>query len=400
MKSVFASQRIARACCCAAVLVVVLAAGPSAAQQPVNPYAYAINAQNAFVDLAARVKPAVVTVYPEGGDLGIKEVIKHGVERLPQAIGSGFIVHSDGYLITNEHVVHGGVKFSVQLSNGTKYEGKVIGKDQLLDIALVKIVVPEEEAGKQFPKVKLADSDQVRPGMWAIALGNPIGFYFEDPEPVMTIGIVSGVHRTFAHTLEAGREDMRTYGDLIQTDAAINPGNSGGPLFNIHGEVIGVNTLGTVIPGEGRAAGMNFAVPANTVRRKIPLMAEGRGVKRGKDMLYGTIQAKFDDLTEHQANLLLLKGKRGVLVNWVDPEGAAAEGGMKEKDVILGVNGRRVRNSAQLVSLIAHMAIGEPVQFNVHRLVENEPAALTLSVTLKGKTLREIMAGSGDDEDD
>ena len=270
----------------------------------------------------------------------------------------------------------------------------------MLDIALVKIVVPEEEAGKQFPKVKLADSDQVRPGMWAIALGNPIGFYFEDPEPVMTIGIVSGVHRTFAHTLEAGREGMRTYGDLIQTDAAINPGNSGGPLFNIQGEVIGVNTLGTVIPGEGRAAGMNFAVPANTVRRKIPLMAAGRGVKRGKDMLYGTIQAKFDDLNEHQANLLLLKGKRGVLVNWVDPEGVAAEGGMKDRDVILGVNGRRVRNSAQLVSLIAHMAIGEPVKFNVHRLVENEPTALTLSVTLKGKTLREIMAGSGDDEDD
>jgi serine protease Do len=401
MKSVFAAQRIARACCCAAVSILVLGAGPSAAQQD-NPYTAAINLQNAFVDVAARVKPAVVSVFPETGELGIKEVIKHGVERLPQAIGSGFIVDSRGYLITNEHVVHGGVKFSVLLSDGSKYDGKVVGKDQLLDIALVQIVVPESEAGKQFPKVGLGDSEQVRPGMWAIALGNPIGFVFDDPEPVMTIGIVSGVHRTFAHTLEGGGEEMRTYGDLIQTDAAINPGNSGGPLLNIQGEVIGVNTLGAVIPGENRGnIGINFAVPINTVRRKIPLMAKGYGTKR--DMVYGTINAQLVTLNEFQAKLLLVEGKRGVLVKSVEADGAAAKGGMQEKDVILGVNGRRVGNPAQLISLIAHMAIGEPVQFQVHRLITtengNKPTALTLTVTLAGKTLREITAGSSGDED-
>jgi serine protease Do len=398
MKSVFAARPAALACCLVAVSVLVLAAGPSAAQQD-NPYTSAINLQNAFVDVAARVKPAVVSVFPESGDLGIKEKIKHGVERLPQAIGSGFIVDTRGYLITNEHVVHGGVKFSVLLSDGTKYDGKVVGKDQLLDIALVQIVLPEAQKGKQFPKVSLGDSEQVRPGMWAIALGNPIGFVFDDPEPVMTVGIVSGVHRTFAQTLEAGEEQMRTYGDLIQTDAAINPGNSGGPLLNIQGEVIGVNTLGAVIPGEQRGnIGINFAVPINTVRRKIPLMAKGYGVKR--HMVYGTIEAQFEKLTEFHAKLLLVEGARGVLVKGVDPEGAAAKGGMQEKDVILGVNGRRIGNPAQLVSLIAHMAIGEPVQFDVHRLVENTPTKLTLTITLAGKTLPEIMAGTGNNKDD
>jgi len=386
----------------ALVGAMLVCAGAAHAQQGgVNPYAQAINLQRAFQDLFERVEPAVVTVFPESGELDLAEKIKYGVERMPQAIGSGFIVDKRGYLITNEHVVHSGKKFSVLLSNGDKYDGRVVGCDQLLDIALVKIVLPDEEKGRTFPILQLGDSDKVRPGMYAIALGNPIGFLFDDAEPVMTIGIVSGVRRTFVYTLVADQEGMRTYGDLIQTDAAINPGNSGGPLLNIVGEVIGVNTLTALVPGEGRAIGISFAVPANTVRRKIKLMGKGCGVKR--PMQYGTLDARLETLNEFVADVLHLKGKRGVLVNQVVKGGAADTAGIQDKDVILKVNGRKVVNAAQLISIIAHLPLDEPVEIEIWRVVEDVPKTLIVNVTLSAKTLKEIQAGSSrrsSDEDD
>lgn len=386
----------------AIVCALLACAGTARAQNGgVDASAQAVNIEGALQELFARVEPAVVTVFPESGELDLAEKIKYGVERMPQAIGSGFIVDKRGYLITNEHVVHGGKKFSVLLSNGDKYDGRVVGCDQLLDIALVKIVLPDEEKDRTFPILQLGDSDKVRPGMYAIALGNPIGFLFDDAEPVMTVGIVSGVHRTYVYTLVADEEGMRTYGDMIQTDAAINPGNSGGPLLNLAGEVIGVNTLGFNIPGEGRAIGISFAVPANTVRRKIKLMGKGCGVRR--PMQYGTLDAHLETLNEFVADVLHLKGKRGVLVDQVVKDGAADAAGIQDKDVILKVNGRSVVNAAQLISIIAHLPLDEPVQLEIWRIVDNVPETLTVDVTLSAKSLKEIQAGSlrsSSDEDD
>ncbi len=394
MKKALRARRDARAVSVPALVVAVLACvGLAAAQDAAGPYAQAINLQRAFRDIFQRAEPAVVTVFAETRELSLAEKIKQGMERTPQGMGSGFIVDKRGYLITNEHVVREGDKFSILLSDGTKYEGKVVGKDQLLDIALVRIIVPAEEKGKEFPTVRLGDSDAVQAGMWAIAIGNPAGYFFDDCEPVMTVGIVSGVNRTFVDTLMITSKGLRTYGGLIQTDAAINRGNSGGPLLNIRGEVVGVNTLGYVPPGSsGGSVGINFAVPINTVRRKIPILAKGYGVRR--PMRYGTIDAKLETLNEFYADVLHLKGKRGVYVKQVIEGGAAAAAGMQDKDVILKVNGKRVVNAAQLVSVVAHLQIGKSAAFEISRVVDDKAKMMILNITLSGKTIKEITAAS------
>jgi serine protease Do len=373
------------------VLAALVGAGTAAGQNAADSYTRALDLQRAFAEIYRQAEPAVVTVFPETEKASLAEQIRLGKERVPQGLGSGFIIDKRGYLITNEHVVREGQKFSVQLSDGTTYDGKLVGQDQLLDIALVKIVVPEAESGKTFPIVRLGDSDAVRPGMWTITMGNPVGIYFDDSEPVISVGIVSGINRTFVSTLADRRQGLRTYGGLIQTDAVINPGNSGGPLLNIRGEVIGVNTL--LWSPTGYNIGLGFAVPINTIRRKIRLLGEGYGVRPDKPMQYGTIDAEVETLTEFYADVLHLKGRRGVYVKHVIEGGAAAKAGMQDKDVILAVAGRRVVNAAQFVTLVAHLPIGEAVPFETWRVVEDVPKTMVLNVVLSGKTIQEIEAG-------
>ncbi|MBN1918661.1 MAG: trypsin-like peptidase domain-containing protein [Verrucomicrobia bacterium] len=378
----------------AAVVMVTLAwcATPAPAQQNnVNPYVYAINLQEAFKDIFVRAEPAVVTVFPESADLPLEQKIKWGVERMPQGNGSGFIIKDNGYLITNNHVVRAGQKYSVLLSDGSKYEARVIGKDEVLDIALMKIVPPEEEKGRKFPTVRLGDSDQVRPGMWAIALGNPIGMVFDDAEPVMSIGVVSGINRTFVQQAVDEEDGLRTYGGLIQMDTTINPGNSGGPLFNIKGEVIGINTLGAAIPGGGAGSiGINFAIPINTVVRKLRMLGQGDGVRQ--PMKYGSAEITVETLSAVYAKVLDLEGKRGLMIRWVDSKGAGAAAGLKEKDVILKINGRSLVNDAQYMTLVCHLPIDTPAEFEIWRIVDKVPTAMTINVILTGKTVKEMEA--------
>jgi serine protease Do len=367
---------------CAALLV---GAAAWAADEPAQP----VDLEAAFAQLLQRAEPAIVTIFSEaraGGDLRLK--LLYGTDRIPQGLGSGFIIDYKGYVITNEHVVRGGQLFTVLMSNGRRYDGKVVGRDQLLDIALVRIVVPKEEEGIRFPTVKMGDSDAVEPGMWAIAVGNPIGSAFDDAEPVMTVGVVSGINRTFIHTLEDRREGLRTYGGLIQTDAAVNPGNSGGPLFNLDGEVIGVNTL--LFGPLNASVGINFAVPINHVKRKLLLLAKGAGVRQ--PMRYGTIDARVETLNEFYAGVLHLEGRRGVYVSQVIEGGAAAKAGMQDKDVILSVAGRPVVNAAQFICLVAHFPVGEAVPLEVWRVVGNTPQTMVINVTLSGKTITELEA--------
>ncbi len=366
-----------------------------------GPNAHALDLQQAFASVFREVEPAIVTVFLETGELSAMEIARYGLRRMPLGLGSGFIVDKRGYIVTNEHVVSGGKRLSVLLSDGTKYDAKLIGKDQLLDIALIRIVLPKAEKGRTFPVVRLGDSDTVRAGMWTITVGNPIGFQFDDPEPVVSVGIVSGIKRTFVDTLEDRREEMRTYGGLIQTDAVVNPGNSGGPLLNIQGEVIGVNTV--LWSPTHYYVGLGFAVPINTIRRKLDPMARGAGVK--EPMKYGMIEAQLEKLDEITADVLFLKGKRGVYVKQVFEGRAAAAAGMKTYDVILKVAGQRVVNVAQLVSLVVHLPLDEPVPFTVWRVIKVEtlypvcakwsyPVTMTINVKLRGKTIKEIRDAS------
>ena len=392
MWTVLTGRRAARVLGLGVIAATVMCCTTAGAAEPAaDAHQQAAGLQQAFTEIYQRAAPGIVTVFAETEELpSLAEKLKWGADRVAENLGSGFIIDKRGYLITNEHVVREGRKFSVLMSDGTKYEGRVVGMDQLLDIALVKIIVPRGKRGTRFPTVTLGDSDAVRPGMWAVTIGNPIGFIFDDAAPVISAGIVSGINRTFVRTLEAREGGMRTYGGLIQTDAVINPGNSGGPLLNLEGEVIGVNTL--LWSPVGFNVGMGFAVPINKVQGKVRLLKRGYGVKR--PMRYGTIDAKLETLNELYADVLHLKGTRGVYVSHVSEGGAAEKGGMQDKDVILTVNGQRVVNDAQLVSLVAHLPVGKPVPFEISRVVDGKPKKMVLNVTLSGKTIREIEAGS------
>ncbi len=312
--------------------------------------------------------------------------------RMRQAVSSGFIVDGRGYVITNERVAADAWPLHVLLSDGTVYEGRVLGKDPLLGIALVKIVVPEEENAREFPVVELGDSARVRPGAWVAAFGRSVGFRFDEPEPVMTVGIVAGLNRAIGRASAGPLAGRPRFLGLMQTDALIEAGSAGGPLVNTEGKVVGVTIPGAIVPEQARSQGQcNFAVPINVVGRKIPALAEGAGVAH--PMKYGTIGARLQDLHEMYAEVLYLQGKRGVFVKHVLEGGAAAEAGMEGKDVIFSVNSQRVVNTMDFINIVAHLPVGEPATFEVWRVVDDRPRTMMFDVTPVGKTLEEIEAG-------
>jgi S1-C subfamily serine protease len=317
------------------------------------------------------------------------------VQRAKQAVSSGFIVDGRGYVITNARVAAEEWSLHVLLSDGTDYEGRVVGKDPWLGVALVKIVVPEEETGKVFPVVELGDSDQIRPGAWVSAFGRPVGFPVNEPEPVMTVGTVAGVNRAVGRRRAGPLAGLPRFLGLIQTDAVIEVGSAGGPLVNTEGKVVGVNVPGGTIPEQACDQGQcNFAVPINVVASKIAILAEGAGVSH--PMKYGAIDARIETLNEFYAEVLHLKGRRGVHVRQVIEGGAAARAGMQDNDVIFSVNGRRVVNVTDFIRTVAHLPIGKPARFEVSRLVDDQPRTMMIDVTLSGKTLEEI--GDGEPE--
>ena len=208
----------------------------------------ALSLQDAFVKVSKDAGQAVVSIstehveryqtryYPfaQLEDQFFNDLFVEGPQRefKRKGLGSGFIINKEGYIITNEHVVQGADKISVTLPDGREFEARLTGSDIYSDLAVVKI-----EPKGDLPFVKLGNSDNVQIGHWAIAIGNPFAFAVKNPEPTVTIGVISALHRSLPMTDKRARE----YSDLIQTDAAINPGNSGGPLVNIYGEVIGIN---------------------------------------------------------------------------------------------------------------------------------------------------------------
>ena len=303
---------------------------------------------NTIVDAVEKVGPSVVridttkrVINPLGGLFGRGPTIQQ-----QQGQGSGFITRSDGVVLTNAHVVDGASDVTVTLPDGRSYSGKVLGADPLTDVAVVKVVA------SKLPVAPLGDSARVRPGEWAIAIGNPLGL-----DNTVTAGIISAIQRTNA----VGEGQRVPY---IQTDAAVNPGNSGGPLINDRGQVIGINTAIRQAPG----AGLSFAVPINTARQIAAQILDrgyashpyvGIRLQALTPQLAREINGATDQCTLPEVN--------GVVVVDVMQGGPADAGGLRPCDLIEQVAGKPVKNPSEVQLAVDRGKVGEPLSFTVRR---------------------------------
>lgn len=274
-----------------------------------------------------------------------------GFDRAPErsnGMGSGFIISADGKILTNAHVVEGADRVSVILKDGRTFEGRVVGSDPVTDVAVIRI------QANQLPTVRVGNSQQLNPGEWVIAIGNPLGL-----ENTVTMGIVSATGRSSG---EIGVADKRV--DFIQTDAAINPGNSGGPLLNSRGEVIGMNTA--IIQG---AQGLGFAIPIHRVQQiSDQLIATGRveHAYLGVRLLTLTPEVKRN-LNQDPNSTLTVEEERGVLVVRVMPNSPAARAGLRAGDVITRSGERSVQSSEDLQRQVQESRVGNNLQLGVRR---------------------------------
>ncbi|MBN2428873.1 MAG: DegQ family serine endoprotease [Deltaproteobacteria bacterium] len=309
-----------------------------------------------FAELSTKIKPSVVNIrtsktvqrqrpnLPGPHDDLFNEFFERFFEGIPntprreRSLGSGFIISEDGLILTNDHVVDNADEIKVRLADGRIFKGKVQGLDPKLDLALLKIDVGDEE----LPVAKLGDSESLRIGEWVIAIGNPFGL-----EQTVTVGIVSAKGRVIG----AG-----PYDDFIQTDASINPGNSGGPLFNINGEVIGINTA--IVQG---GQGIGFAIPINAAKNIVPQLREKGKVTRG--WLGVTVQEVSEDLGKSFG----LEEAEGALVSEVAPGSPAANAGIKRGDIILSFKDQKIKTLSDLPRLVAASKVGESVKLTVFR---------------------------------
>ncbi|HWU39845.1 MAG TPA: DegQ family serine endoprotease [Candidatus Acidoferrum sp.] len=333
-------------------------------------------APNLFVDLTKRVKPGVVNISTKkvvkGGGRVLRQFNPPSRERdlfrdffgdeffnrffgdapqrdfVQRSLGSGFIIDKDGYIITNNHVIEGASEIHVRLSTEKEYEAEIIGRDSKTDIALIKI-----KAWSDLPVVELGDSDRVEIGEWVMAIGNPFGL-----SHTVTVGIVSAKGRVIG---------SGPYDDFIQTDASINPGNSGGPLFNISGEVVGINTA-IVASGQG----IGFAIPINEAKEILAQLKKQGKVTRGGIGVY------VQKMTPELAKSFGLEKGEGALVADVIPGGSAEVAGIRRGDVITKFDGKEIHEMNELPRLVAAAPVGKDVEVDILR--EGKPLKLKLKV--------------------
>lgn len=270
-------------------------------------------------------------------------------QRVEKGTGSGFIISADGRILTNAHVVDGADTVTVRLKDGRTFQGKVLGKDELTDVAVVKI------QANSLPIVALGNSDQLQPGDWAIAIGNPLGL-----NNTVTSGIISATGRT--STDIGASADKRV--DYIQTDAAINPGNSGGPLLNSRGEVVGMNTA--IIQG---AQGLGFAIPINTAQRvSSQLIATGHAEHPYLGIQMQALTPELKQTINSDPNSgLSVDQDHGVLVFKVMPNSPAAKAGIRAGDVIEKLNGQSVADANSVQQAVEHSQVGGDLHVDLHR---------------------------------
>jgi serine protease Do len=286
-------------------------------------------------------------------------------------LGSGVIIDADGYILTNEHVVRDADKITVTLPDGRELMGEIKGKDARSDLAIIKI------NASNLPAAKLGNSDNVKIGEWVVAIGNPFGFGLDNPEPTVTVGVVSALHRSLGPRL--GRD--RDYNDLIQTDAAINPGNSGGPLVNLKGEVVGINVA--IWTTTGGYQGIGFAIPANSAKRIITKLIEG------KKILYGWLGVQVKDLEDKMAKYLGVADGKGVLVEKAIDNGPAQKSGMKDLDVIRTFDNQQINSVKELLAIVGKAEVGKKVKVNVIR--DKKELALEVQVGERPQNLEKSL---------
>jgi serine protease Do len=328
------------------------------------PSANAVNIRvpGSFADLAEKVKPAVVNISttktvrsggrgmsrtPFGQDDSLDrysgdDFFRRFFGDLPRtfkqrSLGSGFIISADGYIFTNNHVIEQADKIRVKLSDSREFEARVIGRDAKTDIALIRI-----KTSDSLPVAELGDSEKLRVGDWVVAIGNPFGL-----EATVTAGIVSAKGRAIG----AG-----PYDNFIQTDASINPGNSGGPLFNMEGKVVGINTA---IVAQGQ--GIGFAIPMEMAKTILAdLKAKGKVTR-------GWLGISVQDVTDELAKSMNLQGKSGALISDVFKGDPADKAGLKAGDVVTDINGKKVKDTHDLLLMIASMRVGDRITVKVLR---------------------------------
>ena len=265
-----------------------------------------------------------------------------------QSLGSGFLVSSDGYILTNDHVAGNAAEITVTMTSGEKYEAELVGNDQLSDVALLKI------NGAKLPFLRLGNSDDVIIGEWAIAFGNPFGLFDISDKPTVTVGVVS------ATNMNLRTQGGRSYRGMIQTDASINSGNSGGPLVNSVGEVIGLNSV-IYTPNEG-SVGVGFSIPINRVKT---IMEELRRTgKVNRDFNTGLEVHAVDGRV---ARYFGLERAEGVIVSDVEAGSPGDRGGFKAGDIILEVHGEKIDNETTLISILDSAKPGSILPVKVWR---------------------------------
>jgi Do/DeqQ family serine protease len=374
---------------------IVLTKEETSAEETVSVPSGVIELQEAFANVAQAVRPSVVNIstvqilkmeapYYEFyfgdpfqdffdeffGRPKTKKPVpkKREIERKAEATGSGVIIDPEGYILTNYHVVAGAEDIKVTLSDGEekKYDGKVIGKDPKTDLAVIKI-----KSKEKFPTAKLGDSDKIRIGDWAIAIGSPFGL-----QQTVTVGVISAKRQSL---YVEGKE----YREMIQTDASINRGNSGGPLVNIRGEVIGINTA--IYAPTGVFAGVGFAIPINSAKEILSELIE-----KGK-VVRGWLGIEIREVDEVIAKQFSLPSTKGVLVNNVMEGSGAEKGGMKRGDVIIKFEDHKVEGARDLQEVAGKTEPGKKVKVVVIR--EKKEVALTIELAEMPEATEEVGVG-------
>ena len=379
----------------AATLVLQPPAGAQTAQNEPSAMAAVtprVGAPLSFADLVARLQPAVVNIStkqsikiqqpanpfagtPFGDLFGGGPGGGAPITREAQSLGSGFLISPDGYVVTNNHVISAGAKgatvdsITVILVDRKEYTAKLVGRDEASDLALLKI------NATNLPFVKFGDSTKARVGDWVVAIGNPFGL-----GSTVTAGIVSALHRV---TGQGGAYDR-----FIQTDASINQGNSGGPMFDLNGNVIGINSQ--ILSPTGGNVGIGFAIPAEQAKPIIDTLIKGAPVRRGY------LGIGIQPITEDIASALNLPKNTGEIIARVEPGKAADKAGIKQGDVVVRVNGQAVTPDQTLSYLVANSAPGSQVKLDVLR--DGKP--LSLVATAGVRPSEDELAASLDTDND
>jgi serine protease Do len=335
-------------------------------------------AGGAVVNVSVTEKPQKISPLngPADGDDPLSQFFRRfqtpGPERAPpsKGVGSGFIVSSDGYVLTNAHVVSDASEVIVTLTDRREFPAKVIGIDKTSDVALIKI------AATGLPTVRFGDPTKLRPGQWAIAIGSPFGF-----ENSVTAGVISALGRPLIDG------SQQSYVTFIQTDAAVNPGNSGGPLFNIDGEVIGMNSQ--IYSRTGGYMGVSFAIPID-----LALNVKEQLQKNGK-VVRSRIGVSIQDIRQQLALSFGLSAPHGALVSSVDPSGPSEKAGLKAGDVITSVNGRNIDHSWDLPAIISQLPPGSSARLGVWH--DRKATEVTVKTVLLEDSPTQAARASGED---